>query len=116
MEFGARIRSLRKEHDLTLRELAEQVGINFTYLSKIESGKGAPPSEDTINSLARVLHADPDELVLLANKLPNAFERDLLDRPEQQVAGSYRSIAGKRYSDEDWQEILRLLKERGESS
>ena len=113
MTFGTRIRQLRKEHDLTLRELAEQVGIDFTYLSKIENGKGDPPSEETIRRLAKVLHADAEELVLLADKLPADLARDLLARPEDQVAGLYRSMAGKRYSDEEWREVLKLLKERG---
>ncbi len=115
MDFGTRIRSLRKEHDLTLRELAEKIGIDFTYLSKIENGKGDPPAEDTIRRLAKVLDADPDQLILLANKLPSGLQHDLLARPEQQVAGFYRSIAGRRYSDEEWQEILNLLEQRGET-
>lgn len=116
MTFGGRIRQLRKEHDLTLRELADQVGIDFTYLSKIETGRGVPPAEDTIRRLAQRLDADPEELVLLADKLPTAFERDLLARPEEQVAGLYRSLVGKRYSDDEWREILKLLKERGNPS
>jgi transcriptional regulator with XRE-family HTH domain len=116
VSFGTRIRQLRKEHDLTLRELAEHVEIDFTYLSKIETGNTAVPAEATIRRLAKVLHADPEELILLANKLPADFEQDLLDRPERQVAELYRSIAGKRYSDEDWKEILALLKERGEQT
>ena len=115
MTFGARIRQLRKEQNLTLRELAEQVGIDFTYLSKIETGKGVPPAEDTIRRLAKRLDAAPEELVLLANKLPADFERDLLDRPETQVAGLYRSMVGKRYSDDEWREILKLLNKQGES-
>lgn len=113
MLFGSRIRQLRKEHDLTLRELADQVGIDFTYLSKIETGKGDPPAESTIRRLARVLQADADELILLADKLPDEMERDLLARPEDQVAGLYRSIVGKRYTDEDWREILEMLKDKG---
>lgn len=111
--FGPRIRQLRKEHDLTLRELAERVGVNFTYLSKIETGKGDPPSEETIRRLAQVLDVDPDQLILLADKLPSDFERDLLNRREDQVAGLYRSMAGKTYSDAEWREVLRVLKERG---
>lgn len=116
MTFGDRIRQLRKEHDLTLRELAEQVGIDFTYLSKIETGRGVPPSEETIRRLANRLNADAEELVLLADKLPTNFQRDLLARPEKQVAGLYRTLAGKRYSDPEWQEILKLLKEKGTPS
>ena len=114
MTFGGRIRQLRKAHRLTLRELAAQVGIDFTYLSKIENDQGAPPAEATIRRLAEVLGADEDELILLADKLPEEFAQDLLNRPEQQVAELYRSMAGKRYSNEEWQEIVQLLRDKGE--
>jgi transcriptional regulator with XRE-family HTH domain len=39
MTFGERIRELRKASGLTLRALPGKVGVNFTYLSKIENGK-----------------------------------------------------------------------------
>ena len=70
MTFGGRIRQLRKSHRLTLRELAGQVGIDFTYLSKIENSRMPPPAAATIVRLARALQADTDELLLLANKVP----------------------------------------------
>lgn len=114
MEFGDQIRQLRRRQGLTLRELAGLVGINFTYLSKIETGSGQPPSEETIRSLAKVLDFDADELILLANKLPRDFERDLLNKPEAHVADLYRSMRGKTYSEAEWREILKLLREKGE--
>jgi transcriptional regulator with XRE-family HTH domain len=113
MSFGARIRQLRKEHQLTQRELAEMVNIDFTYLSKIENGHGVPPAEATIRRLAEVLDTPAEELVLLADKLPADFEQDLLARPEHQVAALYRSMAGKRYTEDEWREVLRMLRERG---
>lgn len=116
MSFGDRIRQLRKEHDLTLRELAEAVEIDFTYLSKIENNRGSAPAEATIRRLAKVLATDADELILLADKLPTAFEQDLLARPERQIAEMYRSMAGRRYSDAEWREVLKLLRGEGEPS
>ena len=64
MEFGQRLRELRKGRGMTLRGLAEAVGVDFTYLSKIENGKaGYMPGADTIRSLASELDADPLELL-----------------------------------------------------
>ena len=114
MTFGSRVRQLRKSHRLTLRELAAQVGIDFTYLSKIENDQGAPPAEGTIGRLADVLGVDKDELTLLANKLPEEFALDLLNRPERQVAELYRSMAGKSYTNEEWREIVQLLRDKGD--
>lgn len=115
MTFGERIRGRRKDHDLTLRELAEIVGIDFTYLSKIENDRAQAPSEETIGKLAMQLNEDLDELILLADKLPAEFEADLLARPEHQVAELYRSLRGKQYSDEEWKKIVKLLNETGSS-
>src|SRR5262245_44376414 len=85
MTFGERIRELRKAKNLSQRELAEQVEVNFTYLSKIENGKldfAQFPSEETIRKLARALGADEDELLLLAQKIPDSIRSTVIKRPD----------------------------------
>ena len=101
-KFGARIRELRKEAGMNQREVASKVGINFTYLSKIESGIISPPREDKIIKLARVLNADKDELITLAGKIPSDLASKL--RTEGVVPFLRSSSAD---------EIKRFLKERG---
>ena len=89
--FGQRIKELRKAKGLGQRAVAAQVGINFTYLSKIENDKvdfAAFPSEDTIRKLAKVLEADVDELLLMAEKIPDHIRRRVLEKPE-----AFRMIA-----------------------
>ena len=89
--FGQRIRELRKAKGLGQRAVAAAVGINFTYLSKIENDKvdfAAFPSEDMIRKLAKVLEADVDELLLMAEKIPNQIRRRVLEKPE-----AFRMIA-----------------------
>ncbi len=85
MEFGKRLRELRKEKRYTLRTLADRVGVGFTYLSKIENHKleeGHCPSEQLIHKLSIELDADEDELLLLAEKVPNSILRRVLARPD----------------------------------
>lgn len=69
LPFGKRIRQLRVERQLSLRDLADRVGIDFTYLSKIENNRSAPPSDEVIRRLARELEADPEDLLALAAKV-----------------------------------------------
>ncbi len=67
--FGDRVRELRKTKGYSLRKLGPLVGVGFTYLSKVESGKldfGDSPSSALIARLATALDADADELLLLA--------------------------------------------------
>ena len=71
MTFGQRLRELRKARGIALRKLAEEAGIDFTYLSKIETGAMPPPSEEAIMALASTLNVDPDELFALAKKMPS---------------------------------------------
>ncbi len=70
-KFGERVRELRKRSGMNQRQVADMVGIDFTYLSKIESGALLPPSEKVIRKLAGVLGADEDELITLAGKVPS---------------------------------------------
>jgi HTH-type transcriptional regulator, competence development regulator len=70
--FGKIIRRSRKQKEYSQRELAKLVGVNYTYLSKLENDHaGYPPSEDVIDLLAHHLDLDDrkDELRRLAGRI-----------------------------------------------
>ncbi len=100
MTFGERIRELRQVKSLTLRDLAKKVRVTFTYLSKIENQKlsfGEFPSNEMILKLAHALDADPDELLLLAEKIPEAIRKRVLERPD--VFRKMATLDDKRLDD-----------------
>lgn len=85
MTFGERIRELRQAKQLTLHDLAAKVGIGFTYLSKIENHKledGHGPSENLIDKLAIELDGDEEEMLLLAEKVPDQIRKRVCERPD----------------------------------
>jgi transcriptional regulator with XRE-family HTH domain len=85
MRFGDRLRQLRKAKGFTLRGLAAQVGVGFTYLSKAENERldyGDYPSDGLICKLAKALDADADELLFLAKRIPDRMKRRILERPD----------------------------------
>lgn len=85
MSFGSRLRELRQAKNLTLRALAAKLNVTFTYLSKIENQKlsfGEFPGDELIVKLAKALDADPDELLLQAEKIPEAIRKRVLERPD----------------------------------
>ena len=85
MRFGEKIRELRKAKNLSLRALAETVGVSFTYISKIENEKldfGDYPSEELIGKLAVALDTEADELLLLAKKVPEQIKKRVMERPD----------------------------------
>lgn len=107
MRFGPRIRELRKAKNLSLRALAEAVGVSFTYISKIENEKldfGDYPGEDLIAKLATALDVDTDELLILAKKIPEGIKKRVIERPD----------AFRRFAELDDETIDRLLDELGE--
>ena len=87
-EFGLRLRELRKQAGLSQRELAERIGVNFSYLSKIESGVMPPPSEAVIEKLAETLRTDKDEMLILAGKIPSDIAMILRNRKTLQLLRS----------------------------
>jgi transcriptional regulator with XRE-family HTH domain len=85
MGFGNRLRAMRTAKGLSQRALGGRVGVSFTYISKVENGKldfGDYPSEDLIRRLAAALDADEEELLLLAEKIPEAIRRRFFERPD----------------------------------
>src|SRR5215813_12929749 len=111
MTFGECIRQLRKAKNLNQQQLADKVGINFTYLSKIENDRLTTtdfPSEDTIKKLAKYLGADTDELLLMARKVPDRIRERVIERPD-----AFRKFAS--LDDETLDALLKQIekKERG---
>ena len=103
MKFGQRVRELRHDKGWSLRDLASEVGVGFTYLSRVENERlncGDYPSEALIHRLADALDADEDELLILAEKIPPLVKQRVLERPD-----AFMRLA--QLSD---QEINRLLK------
>ena len=83
--FGKRVRQLRHAKEWSLRDLAEKVGVGFTYLSRVENERlnfGDYPSDALIHRLADALDADEDELLLLAKRIPEPVRKRVLQRPD----------------------------------
>ncbi len=79
-ELGEVLRERRErlretDRAYSLRQVAERVGVEPSYLSKVERGVTAPPSEETLRRLAADLDLDADVLLALAGKV----SRDLLE-------------------------------------
>ena len=109
MQFGEKLRELRKASGLTLRALADAVQVDFSYLSKIENGKsGYFPGADLIRTLAQVLRTDTLELLQLAGKMPPEMEAIAGDVKARRFFLRASEIA----SPDDWDALLGVLERR----
>ena len=89
MRLGEQVRKLRTDQGLTLRELADRVGVGFTYLCKIETQKlesGHTPSDALLERLAKELGGNAEELILLADRIPASMSERVHERPDAFIA------------------------------
>lgn len=107
ISFGEYIREKRKAQRISLRGLAERLGINFTYLSKIENNELAAPSEEKIMALARALDLDSDYLFNLAGK-PSGEIAHLSVQPQMPMI----LRAAKGLTDEEKREVVKYIESR----
>ncbi len=85
--FGQFVRDQREElretdRRYSLRQVAQRIGVEPAYLSKIERGDVAPPSEATTVKLAKELGEDPDVLLAMAGKVSSDLQEIIRKRPK----------------------------------
>lgn len=68
--FGQTLRELRRSKSVSQRELAQKVGVDFSYISKVENDRLPPPAADTIVKICQELGVPPDELLASTGKMP----------------------------------------------
>jgi transcriptional regulator with XRE-family HTH domain len=77
--LGQRIRELREEHDLSLREFAKRLGgLSAAHLSDVELGRRYP-SQELLSKMANVLRVDVGELHKLDPRPPMEEIKRLAD-------------------------------------
>lgn len=84
--FGKFLRERRmtrasENRRFSVRQLAGRIGIEPSYLSKIERGEQPPPGEETIRRIAAELGEDPDVLLALAGKVSSDLMQIIRERP-----------------------------------
>src|SRR5687768_16493455 len=86
-DFGDYIRQRReelreKDPAFSVRQVAARIGVEPSYLSKIERVEEAPPSEETIRRLAQALDEDADVLLAMAGKVSGDLQKIIRRRPK----------------------------------
>lgn len=82
MTFGSLLRKLRRSQGIGIKKLGPALGLDYTYLSRIENDK-VIPSEQVIDKLSAYFEYDKDELMLLADKIPEDIRQILRENPQE---------------------------------
>lgn len=110
--FGQTIKKMRKGKCITQLEMANKIGVDFTYISKIENDKTKfPPAEKTIRKIAKVLETNAEELILLARKVPQNLRETLV---EDELAVDFLRVVPK-LNNVQRREIRKIIDETEEN-
>ncbi len=108
MTIGQRIREIRRERELTLKQLADKSGLTLTYLSDVERNQ-TRPSLKALLRIAGALEVSMADLLSGVEEFGTATDealpaglRELKDDP---------TIASQ--LDDDWLQTLQRLNYRG---
>lgn len=89
MHFGQQIRQLRKSKDISLIQLAKELGVSPAYLSNLENGKTETIQLSVLNKLQGILFFELDQTPMQSSsevklqQLIMLFERLIKDKPDQ---------------------------------
>lgn len=110
------MKELRKKRGLSLRELGEQINVNFSHISRLESGKKIP-SLEMIQLLADFYNVPPSYFFenedVDSRDLTDTEEEfmDDLELPIEEIRKKYNlTFEGKQLSDEELRGIMTWLK------
>jgi predicted ATPase/transcriptional regulator with XRE-family HTH domain len=91
--LGSYIRQLRRAAQISQSKLAGQVGIDVTYLSKLENGKQGA-SDQVLRSLAAALDVSATRMLLLAGKVPEEFRMALVVKATEAARMTFTTETG----------------------
>ena len=113
-QFGKQVRYDRKSSGMTVRELASQVSIDYSYVSKIENGKATSRlSVDVVRALAKALGADELDYFRLSGLLPTQLSNTL---HEPRACQFMKVVSSSSLSEGDWDALIACLNKRLGSS
>ena len=107
--FAAAFREARRKAGISQRDLAARIGVDFSYISKLENGRLPPPSSDTIERIAAELGCPVEDLLSAAKKLPSNTADAIAGAPE--AVRFLQRAADLDLSPDEWEEMLSRLDE-----
>ena len=114
--FGKYLSVLREKKDVTLRELARQIGVSAPFLSDVEKDRKPPLTADRLEKVAAALHLskeETDELNIRAGKQKGTIAPDLPAYIMNDfVSNALRTAKDLDAGEEEWLRFVEDLKKR----
>ncbi len=115
--FGEFIVAKRMQRDISLRKMAELMGVSAPFWSDIEKGRKNPPKLEKLELLAKhLMLTDEDKSIMLdlAGKERDAVAPDIpaYIMENDYVAAALRTVRDLGADEEDWDKFVEDLKKR----
>lgn len=115
--FGEFLTAKREERDLTLREMARQMGVSAPFLSDVEKNRSAPLTKERLDKVAEILHFDTDEKTAMYDLVGRQRNTVAPDLPEyiigrDYVAAALRTARDLNAGEAEWLRFVEELKKR----
>jgi transcriptional regulator with XRE-family HTH domain len=111
--FGERLRQLREKRGVTLKDMAESLGVSAAYLSALEHGKRGRPSWRLVQGIIAYFNIIWDDAEELANLARISHPRITIDTaglsPRATELANRLSQDIGRLEDEKIQSLLKLI-------
>ena len=110
-KLGAKIKSLREERKVGVRELGRLVDVSAMHISNIEKGKSSASAE-IIQKIAEALNTNPDELLALADQVAPDVA-DVINGNSLAVPSFLR--AAKDLTPKQWADLMQQVEQMKKS-
>jgi len=84
VKFARILRDLRTRTGKGIKRLAPELGVSYSYLSKLENDE-IGPSQELIERIADHFEYDREKLMLSAGKVPAELVEILQDHPDEAI-------------------------------
>jgi transcriptional regulator with XRE-family HTH domain len=105
--FGQLLKEIRRDKNVSQRELALSVGVDYSYISKIENDRLPPPAAETILKIAARLKVPHEILLANSGKVSNDL-KEVISNPE--AIRFLNEVKQMNLSDTEWQSLQQQLK------
>lgn len=105
-EFAKLIQKKRKRKEYTLEQLAKKIGVDKSYISKLENDRVPAPSVNFIRRMSEELSIDFELLSLLAGRITDSIVKNL----DIKKVELFRAMKDKQFSEESYKKLLKQIK------
>ena len=117
INFGQYLTEKREERGLSLRKMAQELGVSATYLSGVEKSKYAPLIAERLENASAILEltsSEKDEMYDLAGQQRDTIAPDLTEyiKNHAYIGLAIRTSRETDAGEDEWLEFIEKLKHR----